>query len=118
MPQTPLILPAILERALDPTALDWRPFRPGVEIYPINGDFRDGPAAALLRYEPGATVPKHSHSGHEHLLVLSGSQSDAHGTYRAGTLVVNRPGTSHAIESPEGCVVLLIWERPVCFDRA
>ncbi|MGR9108573.1 MAG: cupin domain-containing protein [Gammaproteobacteria bacterium] len=112
----PLVFAEILDRVLEPDTLDWRPFRAGVEIFPIYGDMRDGPSAALLRYEPGARVPEHTHLGHEHVLVLSGSQCDAQGTYRAGTLVINRPGTSHAVQSVDGCVVLLIWERPVRFD--
>jgi anti-sigma factor ChrR (cupin superfamily) len=67
----------------------------------------------LLRYAPNAAVPRHIHHGFEHILVLSGSQRDDHGTYTAGTMLVSTPGSSHAISSEEGCVVLAIWEKPV-----
>lgn len=92
--------------------LPWQPFRPGVEIHRLYGG-QQGPAAALLKYAAGASVPDHDHSGYEHILVLSGAQRDQRGSYEAGTFVVNPPGSSHAVESDQGCVVLIIWEKPV-----
>jgi anti-sigma factor ChrR (cupin superfamily) len=100
-------------RGADYDRLGWEPFRDGVEIYPIYGDRGNGAAAALLRYQPGARVPRHEHSDWEHILVLHGSQADESGEYRAGTLVVNRPSSRHSIFSKEGCVVLAIWTGPV-----
>ena len=109
----------ILAGLFDPAKLDalqWQPFRPGVEIYPIHGS-GNATAAALLRYQKGARVPRHSHPAHEHIVVLSGSQSDEHGRYGAGTVVVNLPGTRHSVVSEDGCVVLAIWERPVVIEE-
>jgi anti-sigma factor ChrR (cupin superfamily) len=93
--------------------LRWQPFRDGVEIYPLYGDRTQGPSAALLRYQPGAAVPIHEHQGFEHIFVLSGSQSDPAGTYGTGTFVVNPPQTQHSVLSETGCIVLVIWEKPV-----
>lgn len=93
--------------------IPWHPFRPGVEIHRLYGSGQQGPAAALLKYAPGASVPEHDHSGYEHILVLSGVQRDRRGSYEAGTFVVNPPGSSHAVESAQGCIVLIIWEKPV-----
>ena len=93
--------------------LGWHAFRPGVRIHWLYQTSEDGPAAALLRYEPGATVPLHEHVGWEHILVLSGAQSDGAGRYETGSLLISPPGTRHAIASAEGCVVLAIWQRPV-----
>lgn len=112
----PSVVTDIFCRVLEPNGLEWRPFRQGVDIYPIQGDIRGGCSSALLRYQPGARVPAHFHTGHEYLLVLSGSQSDGSRLYRPGSLVVNFPGSTHAISSEEGCIVLLIWEKPVRFD--
>ncbi len=109
-----LALPQLAQRALA-ADFGWTPFRPGVEIHRLYGNGDAGPCAALLRYAPGATIPYHRHQGHEHIYVLHGSQADEAGTYAAGTLVVNPPGTGHAVRSPDGCVVLVIWERPVAF---
>ncbi len=73
--------------------INWHPFRTGIEIYRIHGDGTEGAASALLRYAPGARLPSHEHCGHEHILVLSGSQYDEQGRYPTGTLTVNAPGS-------------------------
>jgi anti-sigma factor ChrR (cupin superfamily) len=94
-------------------ALDWKPFRDGVDIFPLYGDRGRGAAAALLRYREGARVPQHRHSDWEHILVLSGSQADERAEYEAGTLVLNNPESQHSVVSRGGCVVLAIWTGPV-----
>jgi len=96
--------------------LPWEPFREGVEIYPLYKNDM-GSSAALLRYEAGAKVPHHAHTGYEHIFVLSGSQSDANGKYTKGSVVINSPDTSHQVFSEEGCVVLIVWERPVIINE-
>jgi anti-sigma factor ChrR (cupin superfamily) len=96
--------------------LDWQPFRPGVDIYPISQNPETGSQVALLRYQPGASVPRHHHPGYEHILVLSGAQQDERDHYSAGTLAVNPPGSCHRVTSPEGCIVLIFWERPVVIE--
>src|SRR5262245_14615588 len=118
MPSLPpsLVLERLLQRASSLSEEEgWEPFRPGISIRRLYQEAETGPAAALLRYEPGATVPYHEHLGYEHILVLSGSQSDEHGTYSAGTFIVNRPHSAHRVASQEGCVVLIIWEKGVRF---
>jgi len=108
-----MILLDLFSLADHPERLEWQPFRPGVDIHRLYGDGQTGPAAALLKYAPGATVPEHDHTGYEHIVVLSGAQSDAKGSYPAGTVVVNPPGSHHNIKSKTGCIVLIIWEKPV-----
>jgi len=98
-----------------PERLDWQPLRPGVDMHTIYDCGDDGPAAAILRYRPGAEVPEHVHVGHEHIFVLAGAQEDERGRHAAGSLVVNPPGTSHRVRSEEGCLVLAVWERKVRF---
>lgn len=99
----------------DRRSLDWQPFRDGVEVAWLYRNGEHGPAAAYLRYRPGAGVPLHWHAGYEHVFVLEGAQSDSNGRYAAGSVVINPPGSSHAVASEEGCVVLVMWERPVVF---
>jgi anti-sigma factor ChrR (cupin superfamily) len=91
----------------------WTPWREGVEICRLYGDGESGASAALLRYAPHAEVPQHEHQGYEHVFILAGAQEDAAGVYRAGTMVVNPPGSRHQVRAPEGCTVLIVWERPV-----
>ena len=107
-----ILLPGVLR---DPAGLAWEPFRDGIEVSWLyrNGDH--GPAAAFLRYAPGARVPFHFHAGYEHVMILSGSQTDCNGRHGPGALVINPPGTSHEVVSEDGCIVLLVWERPVVF---
>ncbi len=112
MPKS-VILSNLFSLAEQPDQLVWEAFRPGIEIHRLYDNGHQGPAAALLKYEPGATVPEHDHTGYEHIVVLSGAQRDYQGNHTAGTLVINPPGSSHQVASDEGCIVLIIWERPV-----
>jgi anti-sigma factor ChrR (cupin superfamily) len=106
----PFNIPEILDGGWK--ALDFEPFREGIEIAHL---LKGEPALAVLRYQPGATVPRHDHVGAETVLVLEGSQTDARGTYRAGALVVNTEGSSHDVVSHDGCVVLVQWSKPIRF---
>jgi anti-sigma factor ChrR (cupin superfamily) len=110
-----LLLSKLFGPDQDFSSYDWQPFRPGVEIHRIYGEASDGPSAALLRYAPGAHVPKHKHTGREHIIVLAGSQRDQRGRYAAGSCLISRSGTDHDVASDEGCVVLALWDRPVAF---
>ncbi|WP_068114320.1 cupin domain-containing protein [Tropicimonas marinistellae] len=92
--------------------MPFEPFSEGVEICRL---WAAGPNVALLRYDKGASVRRHRHTGLETILVLEGSQSDERGRYGAGSLVLNPAGTAHSVWSDEGCTVLIQWERPVEF---
>lgn len=110
--------PILLSGLIGPARCDWddliwETFRPGVRIHWLYRTEADGPAAALLRYEPGSAVPLHEHLGWEHILILSGAQSDGRRCHAEGTLMISAPGTKHAIESDHGCVALAIWQRQV-----
>jgi anti-sigma factor ChrR (cupin superfamily) len=111
-----LIFPQLAQMVSSPETLAWEPFRPGIAIYQLYVPSPSSSAAALLRYDPGASVPWHRHVGYEHIWVLSGSQQDDRGVYAAGTLVINPPDTCHQVSSPDGCIVLAIWEKPVQFE--
>jgi anti-sigma factor ChrR (cupin superfamily) len=106
-------LDELLDRARDP-ALPWTPFQPGVEIHRLWGE-PDGESAALLRYAPGSRIPRHRHEGVENIHVLIGAQRDERGLHETGAHVVNPPGSVHTVDSPEGCVVFVVWERPNTF---
>lgn len=110
---SPLILKDLLVAA-NFEKLNWEPFREGIEIYRLYAA-PGGASAAVLRYAPGAMLPRHVHVGFEQIMVLRGSQIDDAGEHHAGTCVVYPPGSSHAVRSAAGCVVLVTWERPVRF---
>lgn len=92
--------------------LPFDPFREGVKVHYLWQD-EGGPVWAFLRYEPGASVPTHLHTGLETIIVLDGSQSDENGTYPEGTVIINPPGTTHSVWSEEGCTIFIQWEKPV-----
>lgn len=102
---------------IDPSNADlkWEPLQPGVDICLLYGEREHGSSTALLRYQPGAIVPRHRHIGREYLFILRGSQRDEHGVYSRGTFLINKPGGTHRVISEEGCLVLAIWELPVEF---
>jgi len=94
--------------------LVFEPFREGIEVHWLEKASTDeAPALALLRYAPGARVPRHRHLGLETIMVLEGSQGDENGTYRKGSVVLNPAGSEHAVWSTDGCVVLIHWTLPV-----
>lgn len=95
----------------------WEPFRSGIDIHRLYGGNDRQPAAALIRYQPGAHLPRHEHIGVEHILVLSGSQRDEFGVYNEGTFIINPPGSAHSVVSDSGCIVLVIWHAPIQFSE-
>lgn len=102
------LLPADIE------ALPFGPLRGGIEIHVLH-ETAEGARAAILRYAPGAEAPAHRHEGYEYIYVLQGEQGDERGTYGPGSLVINEPGSVHRVTSSGGCVVLILWQRPVVF---
>lgn len=92
--------------------LTFAPFREGIEIAWLH---EGSPGIAVLRYRPGASVPLHMHPDVEMILVLAGTQTDGTDTYGQGDVVINAPGSQHSIISKDGCVVLLMWSKPVVF---
>ena len=93
--------------------LTFVPFREGISVHWLYQGEEGEPTMAVLKYEPGASVPRHRHAGLETIVVLDGTQSDGNGDYPAGSVVLNSAGTEHSVWTEEGCVVLIQWDRPV-----
>ena len=71
----------------------------------------------LIKMDPGASVPLHSHGGQEYILVLSGSFCDEYGNYNKGDLQINDQKIKHTPVAckDEGCICLTITEKEVIF---
>ena len=84
----------------------WHERRPGVhwKVLWEEGDRK----AVLMRYDPGATIPRHRHLGDEQIFVLEGSVSDDTGTCAQGGYARRPPGCVHSVSSGEGALVLAI----------
>jgi len=95
--------------------LSYVPFRDGIDVHWIEQGAAGEPSLAILRYAPGAAVPRHRHDGLETIIVLDGVQSDENGNYGVGTLILNPVGTEHSVWTKDGCTVLVQWDRPVAF---
>ena len=106
----PIIAKNLIKIAEYQNELNWQTFRPGIDVFPILGEPGTAAACALLRYHAGAILPEHGHTGFEYILVLEGSQQDEYGNYEVGTLTINTPESSHNVSSPQGCIVLGIWQ--------
>jgi len=75
----------------------------GVEVMPLYE--RPDERVLLMRLAPGTRCPRHEHPGGEEILVLDGVLEDEHGRYGKGTWLRNPPGSAHAPQSAEGCVL-------------
>ena len=91
---------------VDIAGVGWQTRRPGVhwKILWEDGNHR----AVLVRYDPGATVPRHRHLGDEQIFVLEGSVTDDTGTCSAGNYARRPPGCVHTVTTPQGALVLAI----------
>ena len=71
----------------------------------------------LIKMDPGASIPLHSHGGKEYILVIEGSFSDEYGEYSKGDVQINDQQIKHTPVAcnSEGCICLTITERDVIF---
>jgi len=97
---------------LDVSKIAWEPSAyPGVATKLLY-EGASGRRTTLTRFDPGARLPRHRHVGLEQSFVLEGSLVDEDGTCTAGNFVWRRPGSVHEAWSPDGCVVLGIFDAP------
>lgn len=91
---------------VDTGSRPWTQPRPGVhwKLLWEEGDHK----TLLVRYDPGATIPRHRHRGDEQIFVLEGAVSDDTGTCTAGNYARRPPGCVHTVRSPGGALVLAI----------
>jgi anti-sigma factor ChrR (cupin superfamily) len=93
-------------------SVPWIERRPGI-FWKVLWEDPDGlHKAILMRYEPGATIPRHRHVGDEQIFVLEGSVADDTGVCTAGNYARRPPGCVHAVASPAGALVLAITSGP------
>ena len=91
---------------VDVAGRPWQERRPGVhwKVLWEEGDRR----AVLIRYDPGAVIPRHRHLGDEQIFVLEGEVADDTGVCTRGNYARRPPGCVHTVRSPGGALVLAI----------
>ena len=82
---------------------------PGVDVRPLFRDRTSGQSTVLIRMEPGAKLPTHSHGANEQCLVLEGDIRWGEVAYEAGDFVVMAKDTTHPeLHSKSGNLLLII----------
>ncbi|MBM3488494.1 MAG: cupin [Alphaproteobacteria bacterium] len=97
---------------LETARLAWQSGGAGIHALELHRDGRHRETATLVRIDPGAAMPAHSHDGMEEIYVLAGTLADADGTYPAGTWIRNPPGSRHARTSTAGATILVLAGPP------
>ena len=95
--------------------IEWKQVYKGFSEFTPN--ITDQDELKLIKMEPGASVPLHSHGGKEYILVLNGSFCDEYGRYNKGDMQVNDQKIKHTPIAcqDEGCICLTITEKDVIF---
>lgn len=97
---------------LDVSKIDWEPTRfSGIAIKTLYRD-PSGKLTTLTKMDRGAVLPRHRHVGLEQSYVLEGTLVDDDGSCTAGNFVWRHPGSVHQAWTPDGCIVLGIFEAP------
>ena len=108
--------PAVVRTA----AMEWQS-SPGAGVWrkrlELHGGAESGRVTSIVRYDPGSRFPPHEHPDGEEILVLEGIFADEHGTYPAGTYLLNPQGFRHAPRSDEGCELLVKLRQYPGSDR-
>ncbi len=106
-------LGALASRFVEVDALPWARTRfPGVEVRVLLEDRASGLLTTLLRMAPGARLPDHEHVRIEQTYVLQGSLQCPEGTCTAGNFVWRPAGSRHEAWSPEGGLMLAVFQQP------
>ena len=92
--------------------IPWIERRPGVFWKTLWEDTDGRHKAVLMRYAPGAVIPRHRHIGDEQIWVLEGSVADDTGVCLAGNYARRPPGCVHTVTSPAGALVFAVISGP------
>ena len=103
----------LASRYVDVDSLEWQqsPFE-GVSAKILLQDENGGVRTMLVKMEPGATIPDHEHTGLEQSYILEGSLEDHDGVCGPGQYVWRPAGNRHVATSPDGALMLVMFETP------
>jgi anti-sigma factor ChrR (cupin superfamily) len=101
-----------------PSEMEWQKTRfPGCEAKTLLFDKSTGLVTALMRFAPGAVLPDHEHVKIEQTYVLEGRLVDKEGPaegieVKQGEFVWREPGSRHVACTPEGGLMLAMFQIP------
>jgi putative transcriptional regulator len=120
-PATERLLPRPLRRYLDRgiDVLPWKRVGRLYQEYRLPLARRDI-KASLMRIDPGAHMPRHSHRGQEYTLVLAGGYRDGEQAFARGDFDAKSPNDQHQpiVDRDEPCLCLAILDAPVKLSGA
>ena len=106
-----------------PSTMEWQKTRfPGCEAKTLLFDRSTGLVTALMRFAPGAVLPDHEHVKIEQTYVLEGKLVDKEGPaavleVKPGEFVWREPGSRHVACTPEGGLMLAMFQIPNKFHE-
>ena len=101
-----------------PAQMEWQKTRfPGCEVKTLLFDRETGLVTALMRCAPGAVLPDHEHVKIEQTYMLEGKLVDKEGPVaglevKAGEFVWRESGSRHVAWTPEGGLMLAMFQIP------
>ena len=101
-----------------PATMEWQKTRfTGCEIKTLLFDNESGLVTALIRFAPGAVLPDHEHVKIEQTYVIEGRLVDKEGPDAGldvgpGEFVWRPAGSRHVAWTPEGCLMLGMFQIP------
>lgn len=106
-------------RFVETHAMPWEKTRyPGVEAKTLLLDRRTGLLTVLLKMAPGAELPDHEHVQIEQTFVIEGALVCGEGTCSAGNFVWRPAGSRHQAGTPNGGLMLAVFQLPNKFFEA
>jgi anti-sigma factor ChrR (cupin superfamily) len=92
----------------DLSEIAWVDAMPGVHQKPIWQDKESKRRAALVRFDPGARLPRHKHVGDELIFVIEGSNADESGEVLSGNMNYRPNGCTHTVTSKNGATIFAL----------
>jgi len=93
---------------INPAEIAWTEAIPGVMQKPLWQDKETKRRASLVRFEPGAQLPRHKHLGNELIFVIEGSNADESGEVLAGNLNYRPDGCTHTVTTKNGATIFAL----------
>jgi quercetin dioxygenase-like cupin family protein len=98
---------------VDVHAMPWQQLAPDVRCKVLYKDERSGLSCVLFNFAPGATTPRHVHTGLECTYVIEGSLEDHDSVIAAGNFAVRKAGSVHQARAPQGSLHIAFFTGPV-----
>jgi anti-sigma factor ChrR (cupin superfamily) len=112
-------LPPLASRFVDVAALPWqKTIYPGVEAKTLLLERSSGLLTVLLKMAPGAKLPDHEHVLIEQTWMLEGRLVCGEGECTPGNFVWRPAGSRHEAWTPEGGLMLAMFQIPNRFFEA